>query len=103
MLVILGQIDVDAADMEAMVALTQPLVAETLKEPGCLHYSFARDVSNPTRLQIAEWWQDEAALLNHFKTPHIAAFLAASSKLKMQLTNAKRYEVASVGDVAVPE
>lgn len=103
MLVILGQIDVDGADIDAMVALVQSLVVETRKEPGCLHYSFARDVSDPNRLQIAEWWQDEAALFRHFTMPHIATFMAESAKLKMQLTNAKRYDVAHVGDVVIPQ
>jgi quinol monooxygenase YgiN len=66
------------------------MVAATMQEPGCITYSFCRDMLDETLVRIVEVWQDEAALAAHFKTPHMAAFQAAI-KGRVTLTSAEKY------------
>ena len=66
---------------------------ETRKEPGCLTYAFSRDISNPNVLRIFERWESAEALATHFKTPHMAAFNQALSKLQAKSLDIKAYEI----------
>ena len=50
-----------------------------MNREGCIGYSYATDVLDPTKLIIVEKWVDDAALAFHFQTPHMAAFQAALS------------------------
>ena len=43
-------------------------------EDGCIDYAFSQDVTDPTLFRIVEIWVDDAALAQHFKTPHMAVF-----------------------------
>lgn len=49
----------------------------TRAEAGCLSYRFAVDVDTPAVLRLTETWQDRAALIAHFATPHMAVFREA--------------------------
>jgi quinol monooxygenase YgiN len=67
------------------------MVAASNAEEGCIAYAFTQDVLDPTVLHIVEKWQDEAALLAHFATPHMAAFQAALAGLDFQVVEALKY------------
>lgn len=95
MLVVLGRIDVHEDDAAAMAALAAPMAHETRKEPGCLHYAFGQDVSEPGRLWLSERWRDADALTEHFRTPHMAAFRAGLRSLRVTHLSASSYEVGA--------
>ena len=67
------------------------MVAASNAEDGCLAYSFATDVLDPTVLHIVEKWRDEAALAAHFATPHMAAFGAAIAGTDFTTIEAIKY------------
>jgi quinol monooxygenase YgiN len=54
--------------IEAALKQMAPQVAEN--EPGCRLYHASRSQENPNLFLLYEHYMDEAALLNHRKTPH---------------------------------
>lgn len=67
------------------------MVAASNAEEGCIAYSFAQDVTDPSLLHIVEKWRDEAALAAHFATPHMAAFQAALAGLDFELVEVRKF------------
>ena len=70
MLVIIGRVRVDEAELDDWTALIERLVAESRDEPGCVSYTFGRDIHDPTTFHIAEEWTDREALLAHLGSAH---------------------------------
>ena len=69
---------VDVADA------ARTMVAETLKEDGCLSYAFARDINDPDLIRIAERWESQEALAAHGQSAHMAAFNAAMGDVQCE-------------------
>jgi quinol monooxygenase YgiN len=97
MLVIAGTIAIDPAGRAEAVSAATVMMAETLKEPGCISYTFSGDLTDPGGFRIFEEWESQEALDAHFKAPHMAAFQAAIGKVGVREMKVKRYEIASVG------
>jgi quinol monooxygenase YgiN len=74
MIIVTGSIRIPADKIDRALPVMQALVAQTLKEDGCIAYAFGRDVADPERVLISEAWRDEAALGAHFNAPHFAAW-----------------------------
>jgi quinol monooxygenase YgiN len=53
----------------------QAVGAATQAEAGCLAYEFHRLAGKPETYLLCEKWRDFDALVSHFRTPHLAAFL----------------------------
>ncbi|MEX0318263.1 MAG: putative quinol monooxygenase [Ruegeria sp.] len=77
MLIVTGVVEVAADGVDKARAAAQAMVAETVKEPGCLIYEFSQVLGQGSRFRVYEEWRDQAALDAHFATPHMAAFRAA--------------------------
>lgn len=71
------------------------MMNETIKESGCHHYAYSRDLSTPNRFQLSELWEDEGALDAHFRTDHMATYRAGMAKLRVQRRTVTRYDVTS--------
>jgi len=52
---------------------------------------------------VSEQWASQADLDAHLKTAHVADFLKACAGLEILDMEVRRYEVASVGDLVMPE
>lgn len=52
------------------------LVAETVKEPGCLSYRLSESTSAPGTFLTLELWKSQSDLDAHMATPHIAKAFA---------------------------
>lgn len=50
-------------------------------EPGCRQFDVVEPRDEPDRIILYEIYDDRAAFEEHLKTPHLAAFEAASSHL----------------------
>ena len=46
------------------------LVAETVKETGCISYELFQELDTPNNLTLIEEWEDMNALELHTQTPH---------------------------------
>lgn len=91
MLIVLAKAKVSAASLDAARGAIATWVAASNAEAGCIAYAFTQDVVDPTVLHIVEKWQDEAALLAHFATPHMAAFQAEIQGLDFQVVEALKF------------
>lgn len=76
MLIVTGTVEVTLEGVEKAAKAAQEMVAETVKEPGCLVYEFSQILGYPNRFRVYEEWQDQAALEAHFVAPHMATFQA---------------------------
>jgi quinol monooxygenase YgiN len=97
MLVIAGEIEIDAANREKAVAAAVAVMEATRREAGCISYTFSADLVEPGRFRIFEEWESPQALAAHFQAPHMAAFQAAVAGLGVKRMAIQRYEVSAVG------
>ncbi len=97
-IVINGTITIDPARKDEAYAAAVAMQEATWKEAGCLHYVFSADLSDPSKLHIAEKWVSMDDLNAHFTEPHMATFGAAMKGI-IQGVNVVKYEIASEGPV----
>ncbi|WP_170424600.1 putative quinol monooxygenase [Ruegeria arenilitoris] len=98
MLIVTGTVEVSPDGVEKAVAAAQRMVAETVKEPGCLIYEFSQILGHSNRFRVYEEWQDQAALEAHFIAPHMAEFQAVLGEVGV--TSSEIYRV--VGGEKLP-
>jgi quinol monooxygenase YgiN len=97
---ILGWIDVEPAERDALVASTVDLQHATrTDEPGCLAYVIGADPVHAGRIQITELWESSAALDAHFAHPNFRATGAALRGATRLGGGAVKYRIDAVGEV----
>ena len=97
MIVIGGYIDFESADdIEALSDAGKQMVAATLKEPGCIDYCFAVDITHAARIRVFEVWKDQAALDAHMQSAHMASFMAALGSARRTGASISAYGASSV-------
>ena len=69
------------------------MIEASRAEPGCLAYSYAMDVVQPGLIHVLERWADQAALEQHFASPHIRTWREAWPQLGITNRNLVLYEV----------
>ncbi|WP_298337420.1 putative quinol monooxygenase [uncultured Erythrobacter sp.] len=92
MLIVLAEAKLGAGTLEAGREVLSTMVYESRKEEGCVSYTYAQDLLDPTKLIIVEKWDDDAALAFHFATPHMATFQGALAGLDVTITELKKYQ-----------
>jgi quinol monooxygenase YgiN len=93
-IVIIGQFDIHPEDASA-AELMRVMMNETMKEHGCRHYSYSRDLSTANRFQLSELWENEEALAGHFRANHMATYRAGMAKLRVQKRTVRRYDASA--------
>ena len=93
MLLIVGTIRLPAILLDAARPSMAFMVAASRAEVGCLEYSYAEDVLDPGLIHVKERWRDRAALDEHFKSAHIAAWRNNWPSLGIGERNLCLYEV----------
>lgn len=91
MLIVLAKARLGGGVSTAARAAIAAMVAASNAEEGCIAYAFTEDLLEPGVIHIVEKWRDEAALVAHFATPHMAAFQAALAGLDFQVIEALKY------------
>ena len=99
MIIVMGHFEIHGGDRAAAADLMRAMMAETVKEAGCVHYAFATDLTEPNRFQLGELWQDDAALAAPFQMPHMATFRGGLAKLRVLKRAVKKYTVANIEDL----
>ena len=74
MLLIQGWLKLASGEFDEVAGDARSMVAATNAEPGCIHYSFSRDVGDPDLIHIAERWTDAEALAAHGASAHMKTF-----------------------------
>jgi quinol monooxygenase YgiN len=96
MLMISGWLKLAAGEFDKVKDQAAVLIAATNREDGCIHYSFARDISDPDLIHIAERWRDQDALSGHSASPHVAAFNKVMGGLKREGADVWLYSAEEV-------
>ena len=94
MLIISGTIKVKPETRADAIAAAQELMRLTQAETGCRTYRFSSALDDPNLFLIYEEWEDEAALMSHFATPHMAAFNTAVPRFLAGAPSITRYDVS---------
>ena len=96
MLLIQGWLKLATGEFDQVADQARTMVAATLAEDGCIHYSFSRDVGDPDLIHIAERWRDAEALGAHGKSTHMAAFNQAMAGVKREAADLWLYNAEEV-------
>jgi len=91
-LIVLAKAKVGEGAIEAARDAIAAMVEASNAEEGCIDYTFTLDVLDPTSMHIVEKWVDDAALVAHFQTPHMATFQAAIAELDVSVTEVAKYQ-----------
>jgi quinol monooxygenase YgiN len=89
-----GRIPLKPEQRDRAVAAAVKMTAETHKEAACIQYHFYTDIENPNMLHVFEEWESQAALDEHFATPHMAEFAAVIGECVDGEPNVVRYVVS---------
>jgi quinol monooxygenase YgiN len=99
-IIVSGEIVIEAGAEEGVQDEVRTMVSETRKEAGCINYSFALDMMDPTMVRIYECWESQEALAAHMQSPHMAAFRETIGKVGPKSVNVKFFDVA--GEIERP-
>jgi quinol monooxygenase YgiN len=72
------------------------MVKATRSEAGCKSYGFYADMQDPNTFLIFEQWKDEAALMSHFQSPHMAEFNGLIPRFLAAAPTINRFDVSNV-------
>ena len=81
MIAVRGSFRFPVAALEDVRPLMAAVIAATLKEPGCLAYSYAEDVVEPGLIRVFELWSSNEALTDHFATSHMRDWIEQRAPL----------------------
>jgi len=81
MIIVLGNITVQDAQLSEALELSQAHVARSRAEPGCISHAVYQDPERPGRLVFVEEWTDQAALAKHFQVPASREFVSSISEM----------------------
>ena len=96
MLVIAGTVKVKPESRAEAVQAAIRMSKASQAEAGCKSYRFYADLEDANTFLIFEQWENEAALMAHFQTPHMAEFNAAIPRFLAAPPSIDRYEIAAV-------
>jgi quinol monooxygenase YgiN len=72
---VVAQFSVKDGEVKAFLSNARKLIAETHKEPGCLHYQLYKDTAAANQFAFLEEWESPAALEAHMRTPHFTTLV----------------------------
>ena len=99
MIIVNGTVRFGAGEIDRLREAMARNVEATRAEPGCEHYAYAIDISDPDLLHVAERWSDEAAIGEHMASAHMAAFMAEIGASKVEALSIKAYEATFLRNV----
>ena len=99
MIVVVGRVRTDAAKRAELIRIGTAVATASRGEDGCIAYGVHEALDAPNEFMFVEEWRDDDALQAHFKTPHIAEFMAAIPDAIVGAPDVKFHEVASSRDL----
>ena len=96
MLVIAGIVKVKPETRAEAIAAAIKMAKATRQEPGCISYGFSSDLEDPNTFLIFEQWKDEAALMSHFQSPHMAEFNGLIPRFLAAPPSINRFDVSNI-------
>jgi quinol monooxygenase YgiN len=99
MIVVVGRVRTDADRRAELIRIGQAVAAASREEAGCIDYRLYEDTENSNEFVFVEEWENDEALQQHFRTPHIAAFMGAIPPAIVAPPDVQFHEVASTRDL----
>jgi len=84
MIYVVAQLRLKPGMTERACEAARKVVADTVKEDGCLFYDFNLSVTDPTRLVAVERWESADHLARHNETPHLLAWRAVVAEVALE-------------------
>ena len=79
-------IQVEESNRNEVIEVAKELVAQSLKDNGCIAYDIFESATRKNIFMICETWSDEKALDAHMKAPHFVTLVPLIESLaKMKL------------------
>jgi quinol monooxygenase YgiN len=95
MILVMGHFRLPPGRLAEARPIMRRIVAETLRERGCIAYSYAEDVSDPGLIRVSEAWDSAEALSAHLTTDHMQRWCSEREELGLTDRDITRYEVAA--------
>ncbi|MBV7259576.1 putative quinol monooxygenase [Erythrobacter crassostreae] len=92
MLIVVGKAKLGAGALDTGRDALTTMIEASRAEEGCIDYSYATDILDPSTMHIIEKWVDEAALVAHLQTPHMAAFQKALGDLDVKIIEVMKFQ-----------
>jgi quinol monooxygenase YgiN len=100
MIVVVGRVISDAEKREELIRVGQTVAAASRREAGCISYRLYEDTEVEDEFVFVEEWESDAALKEHFTTPHIADFMGAIPATLVSPPDVKFHTIASSIDLS---
>ena len=100
MIVVVGRVTTDADKRAELVRVGEAVAAASREEAGCLNYRLYQSTDDENAFVFVEEWEDDAALQQHFATPHIATFMRDVAPLVTSPPEVRFHEVAGTRGLA---
>ncbi len=97
--IIAGTVRVPPQNLAGIRPHMDAMLAGSRAEAGCVEYSYAEDVIEPGLIRVFEVWRDQAAVDEHFASPHMKAWRAAWPSFGVSDRRLLAYEVASAHSI----
>lgn len=91
MFVTLVHVHVKREHIDAFLEATRANHEGSIREPGNLRWDVLREVADPTRFILYEWYVDEAAAVAHKATAHYDAWREAVTDWLVEPRTGVRY------------
>jgi quinol monooxygenase YgiN len=98
-IVITGEVDLAPGQRDAALAGARPFIEQALAEPGCRHYSWAADPSNPDRIHVFEEWESAETLAAHLVAPSYVGMLGHLQRFGIVAAQTRKYRCDRVEPV----
>jgi quinol monooxygenase YgiN len=100
MIVVVGRVTTDAERRAELIRVGQTVARASRAEAGNISYRLYQDTEDENAFVVVEEWADDAALQEHFRTAHIAEFMAAMPPTLAAAPDVQFHEVASTRTLA---
>ncbi len=95
MIIVAGTVRIDPSRRDAAREVMERMITASRAEDGCIEYSYAVDVLDPSVIRVYEVWRDRESLQAHFRTPHLQAWREAWHGFGITDRKLQLFEVAS--------
>jgi quinol monooxygenase YgiN len=96
MIIVHGSIPIRPERRDQALALAKQMATASRNEKGCRSYEFYVGLADPDTLMLFQEWESMDALMGHFDTDHMDAFLQQLPELVSGEIVTRRYAVQAV-------
>lgn len=100
MIVVVGRVISDADKRADLIRVAQAVAASSRREAGCISYRLYEDSEVEDEFVFVEEWESDAALKEHFSTPHVRDFMQAIMPTLVSPPDVKFHTIASSMDLS---